>query len=96
MKTILITIIAGLTVISPCFSKPFEPPHVGETKAQVRASYHEPDGISFDSTGQEVWTYVLGKGQMFIPIYGVFAKYRSLIVIFNRRGRVAQWSTEMQ
>jgi hypothetical protein len=96
MKAMLITIITSFTLISSGFSKPFEPPHVGETKAQVRAIYHEPDGISFDSSGQEVWTYVLGKGQMFIPIYGAFAKYRSLIVIFNRRGRVTQWSTESQ
>jgi hypothetical protein len=96
MKTILITIVTGLTIVSSGFSKPFEPPRVGETKAEVRAIYHEPDGISFDSSGQEVWTYVLGKGQMFIPIYGAFAKYRSLIVIFNRRGRVSQWSTETQ
>ena len=96
MKTILITIITGLTIVSSGFSKSFEPPRVGETKAEVRAIYHEPDGISFNSSGQEVWTYVLGKGQMFIPIYGAFAKYRSLIVIFNRRGRVSQWSTETQ
>jgi len=93
MKTILITIIAGLSVISSDFGKSFDPPRVSETKAQVRAIYHEPDGISFDSGGQEVWTYVLGKGQMFIPIYGAFAKYRSLIVIFDRRGRVAHWSS---
>jgi hypothetical protein len=96
MNKLLVTIITGFTIVSFAYGKPFEPPHVGETEAQVRAIYHDPDSISFDSSGQEVWTYVLGKGQMFIPIYGAFAKYRSLIVIFNRRGRVTQWSTESQ
>ena len=45
------------------------------------------------SDGTENWAYVLGKGKLFVPIYGAFAEVRVLTVHFDKQGLVSSWET---
>lgn len=77
----------------------FRPPVRGETKAEVKAQYSDPDQVSHDSENGESWLYVFGKDKilgndkLFIPGYGLFASVRVLRIHFDRDGRVASWKT---
>jgi hypothetical protein len=77
----------------------FRPPVRGETKAEVKARYSDPDQVSHDSENGESWLYVFGKDKilgndkLFIPGYGLFASVRVLRIHFDRDGRVASWKT---
>ena len=69
----------------------FRPPSKGETKAQVKAQFDDPQQVMQTSEGGESWVYVLGKGKLFIPFYGPFAEVRVLTVHFAKNGRVSSW-----
>jgi hypothetical protein len=58
----------------------FIPPFRGETRAQSKAQYDEPDRV-----------YFFGKAKQFIPFYGPFAERRILVIRFNQYGRVIGW-----
>ena len=70
----------------------FVPPFRGETRAQVRAQYDEPDQVFQSPTG-ETWVYFFGKAKQFIPFYGPFAERRILTIHFNQYGRVIGWES---
>jgi len=74
-------------------SSDFKPPFKGETMAQVRSQYDDPSRVNQNSDGTQMWTYVLGKGKMFIPYYGAFAHPTILIVTFDPAGNVSSWNT---
>ena len=77
----------------------FRPPVRGETKAEVKAQYSDPDQVSPDGQNGESWVYVFGKDKilgndkLFIPGYGLFVRVRVLRIQFYRDGRVAGWKT---
>lgn len=62
------------------------------TKAQVKANFGDPMGVSFTDGGNEVWTYSLANvklnGTTFIPFYGLFhngskAHVKQLVILFK-------------
>ena len=77
----------------------FRPPVRGETKAEVKAQYSDPDQVSPDGQNGESWVYVFGKDKilgndkLFIPGYGLFVRVRVLRIQFDRDGRVTGWKT---
>ena len=77
----------------------FRPPVRGETKAEVKAQYSDPDQVSHDGENGESWVYVFGKDKilgndkLFIPGYGLFVRVRVLRIQFDRDGRVTGWKT---
>jgi hypothetical protein len=78
---------------APQLEDDFVPPSRGETQAQVIAQYDEPDRVLQSSVYGETWFYVFGKGKLFIPFYGPFAKLRFLTIHFDRYGRVIGWES---
>jgi len=81
------------TATAPRLEDDFVPPAKGETQAQVIAQYDEPDRVLQSSVYGETWFYVFGKGKLFIPFYGPFAKLRFLTIHFDRYGRVIGWES---
>ena len=78
---------------APQLEDDFVPPSKGETQAQVIAQYDEPDRVLQSSVYGETWFYVFGKGKLFIPFYGPFARLRFLTIHFDRYGRVSGWES---
>jgi hypothetical protein len=80
-------------------SREFRPPQKGETQAQVKAQYDEPDQVLKNSKGGDIWVYVFGKDKilgnekLFVPSDGLIARVRVLSVRFNPIGRVTSWKT---
>ena len=78
-----------------------EPLMRGETMAQVRAQFRDPDQVTHDAEHGESWVYVFGKDKilgndkLFIPGYGLFIRVRVLRINFDREGRVTSWKTAL-
>jgi hypothetical protein len=77
----------------------FRLPVRGETKAQVKAQYSDPDQVSQDAEHGESWIYVFGKdrlnSKLFIPGSGLFVRVSVLRINFDREGRVVSWRTAL-
>ena len=93
---------AGVSTWAPSHSaNKFRLPVRGETKAQVKAQYSDPDQVSHDDENGESWVYVFGKDKilgndkLFIPGYGLFIRVRVLRINFDREGRVTSWKTAL-
>ena len=77
----------------------FRPPVKGETQAQVKAQYDDPDQVLNNGESSEIWVYVFGKDKLlgneklYIPSYGLFARVRVLSIHFDQAGRVTSWKT---
>jgi hypothetical protein len=63
---------------------------------QVKAQYDDPTRVESNSDGTQTWVYVLGKGKLFIPYYGPFAKLTILVINFDPAGTVVSWKTSEQ
>lgn len=77
-------------------SDEFKPPIKGETIAQVKAQFDDPMRVESNSDGTQSWVYLLGKGKLFIPYYGLFAKTTVLVINFDSAGTVMSWKTSEQ
>jgi hypothetical protein len=77
-------------------SEEFKPPFKGETMAQVKTQFDDPMRVESNSDGTQTWVYLLGKGKLFIPYYGAFAKTTILVINFDSVGTVATWKTSEQ
>ena len=77
----------------------FRLPTKGETKAEVKAQYSDPDQVSQDAQHGESWVYVFGKdrlnNRLLIPGSGLFVRVRVLRINFDREGRVTSWRTAL-
>jgi hypothetical protein len=77
----------------------FRPPVKGETQAQVKAQYDNPDQVLKNREGGDFWVYVFGKDKilgnekLFIPSYSLFTRVRVLSIHFDQAGRVTTWKT---
>ena len=77
----------------------FRPPVKGETQAQVKAQFDDPDQVLNSGEGGEIWIYVFGKDKLlgneklFIPSYGLLVRVRVLSIRFDPAGRVTSWKT---
>jgi hypothetical protein len=80
-------------------NREFRPPVKGETRAQVKAQYDDPDQVLKNSEGAVIWVYVFGKDKilgnekLFTPSYGLVARVRVLSIHFDQAGRVTSWKT---
>jgi len=90
----------SVSAFSSCDSnRGFRPPVKGETQAQVRARYDDPDQVLKNSEGGDIWLYVFGKDEilgnekLFMPSYRLFARVRALSIHFDQAGRVTSWKT---
>jgi hypothetical protein len=96
-RTIAPFLLAAVCFLSGCGTETddsdFQPPHAGETAQQVKAQYGDPRSVVQGSDGTVAWVYALGTSKAFIPIYGAFAEYRSLVIHFDAAGRVTRWET---
>jgi hypothetical protein len=86
----------GPTAKSEATAGEFKPPVKGETMAQVKAKFDDPMRVESNSDGTQTWVYILGKGKLFIPYYGAFAKTTILVINFDPAGNVATWKTSEQ
>ena len=79
----------------------FRPPVSGETKAQVKAQYGDPDQVSHEGKHEERWVYVFGKDRLLgdkglLALEpGHFVRVRVLRIDFDRDGRVTSWRTAL-
>jgi hypothetical protein len=77
----------------------FRLPTKGETKAEVKAQYSDPDQVSQDAEHGESWVYVFGKdrlnNRLLIPGSALFVRVRVLRINFDREGRVTSWRTAL-
>jgi hypothetical protein len=77
----------------------FRLPVKGETQAQVKAQYDDPDQVLKNKEGGDIWVYVFGKDKilgnekLFIPGYDLFARVRVLSIDFDQAGLVTSWRT---
>jgi hypothetical protein len=71
-------------------------PFVGESQAECKKQYDDPDRVEQNSDGTQTWVYVFGKGKLFIPMGAFFSKLTMLRIDFDPAGRVAKWSTSQQ
>lgn len=70
----------------------------GETKAQVRAQFRDPDQVTHDAEQGESWVYVFGKDKFLgnNPFDSAqFIRVRVLRINFDREGRVANWKAAL-
>lgn len=66
----------------------------GETKAQVRARFRDPDQVTHDAEHGESWVYVFGKDRFLgnKPFASEqLIRVRVLRINFDREGRVTDW-----
>ena len=108
-KYFLLFLVLVLTHVSGCASggnKAIADPSASSqiingksTKADVIALLGEPNQVSADTTGREVWVYqhfdMKVRPGTFIPVIGLLAggadtKSNSLVIIFDRQGVVEQ------
>jgi outer membrane protein assembly factor BamE (lipoprotein component of BamABCDE complex) len=108
MKRVLTVIAISVILLSGCIStgtkvndKSVSSFVKGETSASdVRIALGEPEGITFNSEGEQTFTYSFidtdVKAATYIPIVGLFAggatsKVESLIVTFDKNGILKDW-----
>jgi hypothetical protein len=75
-----------------------EPPMRGETKAQVRAQFRDPDQVTYDAEHGESWVYVFGKDKLLGNkpfVSGQLIRARVLRINFDREGRVTDWKAAL-
>jgi hypothetical protein len=74
------------------------PPMRGETKAQVRAQFRDPDQVTQDAEQGESWVYVFGKDRFLRNkpfVSGQLIRVRVLRINFDREGRVTGWKAAL-
>ena len=70
----------------------------GETRAQVRALFRDPDQVTHDAERGESWVYVFGKDRFqgnkpFVSEQLI--RVRVLRINFDREGRVTDWKAAL-
>lgn len=72
------------------------------TKSQVKDIFGDPNGVTFNDNGDEVWTYSYDSHHVdpitLVPVVGAFAggataKSSSLVVTFGKNGIVKAYGT---
>jgi hypothetical protein len=71
-------------------------PVAGESQAECKKQYDDPDRVEQNSDGTQTWVYVFGKGKLFIPMGAFFSKLTMLRIDFDPAGKVVKWSTSQQ
>jgi hypothetical protein len=71
-------------------------PVQGESMAECKKKYDEPQQVMNNSDGTQTWVYVFGRSKLFIPYDAFFAKLTVLKIDFDTTGKVARWSTTQQ
>ena len=70
----------------------------GETKAQVRAQFRDPDQVTNDAEQGESWIYVFGKDRFLKNkpfVSEQLIRVRVLRINFDREGRVTDWKAAL-
>ena len=70
----------------------------GETKAQVRAQFRDPDQVTHDAEHGESWVYVFGKDRFLGNkpfVSEQLIRVRVLRINFDREGRVTDWKAAL-
>ena len=70
----------------------------GETKAQVRAKFRDPDQVTHDAEHGESWVYVFGKDRFLGNkpfVSEQLIRVRVLRINFDREGRVTDWKAAL-
>ena len=70
----------------------------GETMAQVRAQFRDPDQITHDAEQGESWVYVFGKDRLLGNkpfVSEQLIRVRVLRINFDREGRVTDWKAAL-
>lgn len=90
---------AGVSTWAPSHSaNKFRLPVRGETKAQVKAQYSDPDQVSHDDENGESWVYVFGKDRLLGNkpfVSEQLIRVRVLRINFDREGRVTDWKAAL-
>jgi outer membrane protein assembly factor BamE (lipoprotein component of BamABCDE complex) len=76
----------------------FGPLMRGETKAQVRARFRDPDQVTQDAEHGESWVYVFGKDRFLRNkpfVSEQLIRVRVLRINFDREGRVIDWKAAL-
>jgi hypothetical protein len=71
-------------------------PVQGESMAECKKQYDDPQQVMNNSDGTQTWVYVFGRGKLLIPYGAFFAKLTVLRIDFDTTGRVTKWSTTQQ
>jgi len=80
------------------FGNKSEPLMRGETKAQVRAQFRDPDQVTPDAEHGESWVYLFGKDRLLGNkpfVSEQLIRVRVLRINFDREGRVADWKAAL-
>ena len=70
----------------------------GETMAQVRAQFRDPDQVTHDAEHGESWVYVFGKDRFLGNkpfVSEQLIRVRVLRINFDREGRVTDWKAAL-
>jgi len=70
----------------------------GETMAQVRAQFRDPDQVTHDAEHGESWVYVFGKDRLLGNkpfVSEQLIRVRVLRINFDREGRVTDWKAAL-
>ncbi len=73
------------------------------TKDSIRSAFGDPEGVSYEANGDEIWTYSYSRSSVtpatYVPVVGMFAggatvKSSALVVTFDSRGVVKEYATD--